>query len=118
MVEARTRQEHVEDLIVDIMPVGAVLATAEINAALRRILPPTPADNVRANKRGNETKYDQIVSNALQAKRRLCRDGLLDRVADGHFRLTAAGEAYRKRRRQDLDAANAAFDELFPDRLA
>lgn len=114
---ARTRQEHVEDLILELVSNGVEWTTADIQKAVKKRLPPTPADNEPANERSSEVKYDAIISNALQAKRRLCRDGLIERRTEGHFLITKKGEKAALDNRHDLDEATAVFEKVFPEGL-
>lgn len=108
-------QEDVEDVILTILHGCGTLTTAEINHSVRQSLLLVPADLERAAKRLNETKIDQIISNALQDRRRLCRDGLIERVDRGEFRITEKGRAYVAEQERLTKDASALLDELFPD---
>jgi len=92
--ERPNQQEDVEDIILEVLENGFVQATADITKAVKSRLLLTTADLVRANRRPNEARIDQIIANALQARRRLCRDGLIERTGRGEFRITEAGRAY------------------------
>lgn len=91
------------------------MTTAEITGAVKERLARLPADRSRANKRDNESKLDQVIANALQEKRRLCRDGLVSRVGRGEFKITIEGKDYLAKQRRDVQDASVIFDELFPD---
>jgi restriction endonuclease Mrr len=100
--ERPNQQEDVEDIILEVLEDGLVRTTAEVTKAVKGRLQLTGADLIRANKRPNEARIDQIVANALQAQRRLCRDDLIERTARGEFRITEAGRAYLTKFRADL----------------
>lgn len=108
-------QEDVEEEVVEVLTHGRVMTTQEITAAVKRRLNLSAADLKRANKRDNESKIDQIIANALQAKRRLCRDGLIERVARGEFRLTEAGRGYVADRDARVADMTKLLDELLPE---
>lgn len=108
-------QEDVEDVILSALEAGTVLTTAEINRGVRQRITLVPADLEPAAKRPNETKIDQIIANALQDRRRLCRDGLIERVAKGEFRITAKGRDYLAEHRNMVSDASRLLDEMFPD---
>lgn len=108
-------QEDVEDVILSALEGGGVFTTAEINLAVRQKITLVPADLERAAKRPNEAKIDQIIANALQDRRRLCRDRLIERVGRGEFRITAAGRDYLINQRDMAADASRLLDEMFPD---
>lgn len=108
-------QEDVEDVILSALEAGKVLTTAEITRAVRQRITLVPADLEPAAKRPNETKIDQIIANALQDRRRLCREGLIDRVARGEFRITGKGCDYLTKHREMLSDTTRMLNEIFPD---
>ena len=108
------KQEDVEDVILEVLEPGQVRTTQEIYAAVRRRLNLTPDDLQRANKR-DESKINQIIANALQDKRRLCRDKLIERIGVGEFRITEAGCAYLANHRASVAEGLKMLDEFFPD---
>lgn len=87
------RQADVEYVILEALAHGRIMTTQEIYGAVRRKLDLAPADLERANKRANEHKVDQITANALQDGRKLCKEGLIERVARGEFQITQLGQA-------------------------
>lgn len=87
-------EADVQDEIVDVLKHGKTMTTQEIRGAVLSRLNLAPADLKRANKRQNETKIDQIIANALQPTRRICRDGLVERTGRDQFRITAAGQQH------------------------
>ncbi len=108
-------QEDVEDDVLEVLRHGRILTTQEVTRAVKQRLNLSKADLKRANKRDNESKVDQIIANALQAKRRLCRDGLIERTGRGEFRITDVGLAYMKDRAARVDEVSKLLDEMFPD---
>lgn len=102
MKERPTQQEDVEDVILHALEGSGVQTTFEITRSVRDRLPLTAGDLVRANERPNEAKVDQIIANALQAGRRLCRDGLIERTGRGEFRITEKGRDYLTEQRKDI----------------
>lgn len=108
-------QEDVEDLILSILEGGGVLTTAEVTRAVKGRINLVLADLERAAKRPNETKIDQIIANALQDRRRLCRDRLIERADKGKFRITAVGRDYLANHRKMMEDASRLLDEMFPD---
>jgi len=109
------RQEDVEDVIVDVLSHGRILTTQEITRAVKVRLPLSAADLRKANKRDNESKIDQIIANALQERRRLCRKGLIERVTVGEFRLTEKGRKYLREREEMMNDAMTLLNQLLPD---
>ena len=105
-------QEDVEDVVVDILQHGKVMSTQEVTAAVKRRLYLAPADLQRAKKRENESKIDQIIANSLQANRRLCREGLIERTGRGEFRITPFGKKYLEDRAAEVADMSALLDEL------
>lgn len=108
------KQEDVEDVILEVLEPGQVRTTQEIYAAVRRRLNLIAEDLKRANKR-DESKINQIIANALQDKRRLCREGLIERTGVGEFRITEDGRAYLAKHRASVAEGLKLLDELFPD---
>ncbi|MCW3837073.1 winged helix-turn-helix domain-containing protein [Sphingomonas canadensis] len=102
-------------MILNVLSHGHVMTTQEITRSVKAKLPLTSTDLARANKRSNEAKIDQIIANALQDRRRLCRNGLIERVARGEFRLTRKGREYLAAQAEMLKDATALLDDLFPD---
>jgi hypothetical protein len=113
--ERPNKQEDVEDVIVEVLEHQRTMTTAEVTAAVKTRLRLVPADLERAAKRENESKIDQIIANALQAERRLCRDRLIERVGLGIFRITASGLSYLADHRAEVEAASKLLDNMFPD---
>ena len=91
------------------------MTTQEVTQAVKKRLSLSIADLQRANKRNQESKIDQIIANALQAKRRLSRDGLIERTGRGEFHITEKGRADIADRDVRTAGAVALFDKTFPD---
>ncbi|MWV27471.1 winged helix-turn-helix domain-containing protein [Aurantiacibacter rhizosphaerae] len=108
------KQEDVEDVILEVLEPGHARTTQEIYAAVRRRLNLTPDDLERANKR-DESKINQIIANALQGKRRLCRNGLIVRTGVGEFRITEAGCTYLDKHRASVAEGLKLLDGMFLD---
>lgn len=108
-------QENVEDVILSVLEGGGVFTTAEVTRGVRAKIALVPADLERAAKRPNEAKVDQIIANALQDRRRLCRDGLIERLGRGEFCLTGKGRDYLANHRNQMSEMSVIFDEMFPD---
>lgn len=89
--EAPHGQADVEYTILEVLAHGGIMATQEVYAGVRRKLDLAPADLEKANKRDNERKIDQIIANALQDGRYLCKTGQIERIARGEFRITEKG---------------------------
>lgn len=106
-------QEDVEHEIIELLQHGRIMTTQEITTAVKKRLVLAPADLERANKRDNEVKIDQIIANALQVKRHLCRDGLVKRTGRGEFRITDAG----RRHFQDQQARVAEMGKILDEML-
>ncbi len=113
--DRRHEQGDVEDPILEVLEHRGSTTTAEITAAVKKRLAPLPSDRERANKREGESKIDQVIANALQEKRHLCRDGLIRRIGRGEFVITDEGRGYLRRQRQRVAEASSIFDELYPD---
>lgn len=111
----RNKQEDVEDVILSVLEGGGVLTTAEVNRAVRKKIILGPADLERANERTNESKIDQIIANALQDRRRLCRDALIERVDKGEFRITDKGRDYLTDHRNLVSDMTLTLNEMFLD---
>lgn len=108
-------QEDVEFDVLEVLHHGRSMTTQEVTKAVKSRLSLSSADLRRANKRDHESKIDQIIANALQAERRLCRDGLIERVGRGEFRITENGRADIADRDARAAEAGALFDKMFPD---
>lgn len=106
-------QEDVEDVILSVLAGGGAFATAEIYRAVKKRITLVPADLERATKRPNESKIDQIIANALQDRRRLCRDGLIERAEKGEFRITGEGRAYLSDHRTLVSDMTLTLNEMF-----
>lgn len=115
--ERRHEQCDVEDPILEALEHRGTATTAEITVAVKERLALFPADRGRANKRDGESKIDQIIANALQDKRTLCRRGLIRRIARGEFEITDTGRSYLAKHQQDVAEAGVLLNELFPDGL-
>jgi hypothetical protein len=105
-------QAEVEDVILDVLSCGIPRTTQEITSAVRNRLPLTSADRAGAAKRQNERKVDQIIANALQAGRRLCRDLLIERISIGTFKITPAGQNALLSRAADIEEMSKIADGL------
>jgi galactokinase len=105
------RQSDVEFVILEALVHKRTMTTQEVYAAVRHRLDLAPADLEKANKRDNERKIDQIIANALQEGRTLCRRGWIERIGKGEFRITSGGEAQL----QQIAADIALLDDLMPD---
>lgn len=108
-------QEDVEDVILSVLQGGSAFTTAEVYRAVQKKITLVPADLERAAKRPNESKIDQIIANALQDRRRLCRDGLIERVGKGEFRITDKGHAYFSNHRKLVSDMTLTLNEMFRD---
>lgn len=113
--ERRHEQTDVEDPILEVLEHRGSTTTAEITAAVKKRLAPFSADRERANRREGESKIDQVIANALQEKRRLCRDGLIRRIGRGEFAITDEGRSHLAKYRRDVEEAGAILDALYPD---
>lgn len=112
MVDEPHTQEEVEREILSVLEDGRVRTTGEITKQVKLRLPLTPEDKQRAAKRPNESKIDQIIANALQEKRTLCKSGLIQRVARGEFKITESGQSRMKERTARLERLRAKLDKL------
>ena len=101
--------------ILECLSGGGVLTTAEITRGVRRKLGLQPSDLQRANKRSSEQKIDQIIANALQDGRYLCKMRFIEREGAGTFRLTALGKVYIKKFEENVAFASAWLAENYPD---
>lgn len=108
-------QEDVEFEVLEVLRSGRTMTTQEVTKVVRSRLSLSKADLLRANKRENESKIDQIIANALQQKRRLCRDGLIERVGRGEFRITEIGRNDIAHREAGLTDARALLDQMLAD---
>lgn len=108
-------QEHVEDVILDVLQNGRIATTQEIYKAVKSRLELTSADLERAGKRPNESKIYQIIANALQDKRRLCRDALIKRSGIGKFCITEVGRKYLANHREQVASMRQMLDDMFPN---
>jgi Mrr N-terminal domain len=108
-------QADVEHDIVEVLSHGRVLTTQEITREVKARVHLRPLDRQRANERPNESKIDQIIANALQERRSLCRKGLIERVAVGEFRITESGSEYLRDFALQLEQAMTLLDDLMPD---
>lgn len=109
------RQEHVEDPILEVLEQGRTMTTAEITKATKAKLDLDPADLARANRRENESKIDQIIANALQEQRNLCKKGLIVRAGHGVFQITAKGHEQLATRREQMALMQKLADEMGMD---
>ena len=108
-------QEEVEDVILNVLSPGRAMTTQEITRATKARLDLTPADQRRATKRQNESKIDQIIANALQARRRLCGEGLIERVSHGEFRITVEGREYLREQEEQAGLMRSILDDVLPN---
>lgn len=108
-------QADIEHEIVEVLSHGRVMTTQEITRAVKAKVHLRPVDRERANERPNESKIDQIIANALQARRNLCRKGLIERVAVGAFRITEEGTKYLRDFALQLEQAMTFLDDLMSD---
>lgn len=108
-------QEDVEFEVLEVLRSGRTMTTQEVTKSVRSRLSLSKADLQRANKRENESKIDQIIANALQQKRRLCRDGLIERVGRGEFRITQGGREDLAARERRVANAKALLDQMLAD---
>ena len=106
------RQEHVEEPILEVLEHGRTMTTAEVTRAAKAKLDLDPADLARANKRENESKIDQIIANALQEGRNLCKKGLIVRVGHGQFQITAKGRDHLAEHREKMTLLQKLADEM------
>lgn len=108
-------QEDVEFDVLEVLRGGRVMSTQEVIQAVKRRLNLSAADRQRANVREQESKVDTIIANALQDRRRLCRDGLIERVERGVFRITAAGREDIANREANVAATQPLLDKILGD---
>jgi DNA-binding PadR family transcriptional regulator len=108
-------QEDVDDVILNVLSHGRAMTTQEITRTTKARLDLTPADLRRANKRENESKIDQIIANALQARRRLCGEGLIERIGHGEFRITDEGRKSLREQAELMQLTTSILDDLHPD---
>jgi predicted transcriptional regulator len=101
--------------ILEVLSQGGSWTTYELTRVVRTRLGLQSADLKRAAKRDNEQKIDQIIANALNEKRELCADGLIERVEKGVFRLTPKGSEFLKKFNERVDWAVAWFEENYLD---
>lgn len=112
--ERRHEQADVEDPILEVLEHRGSTTTADITAAVKKRLATFLADRERANRRDGESKVDQVIANALQEKRRLCRDGLIRRTGRGEFVITDEGRGYLMKHRRNVEEAGAILEALYP----
>ena len=112
---ARHYQEDVEDVILDVLEHRSITTTADIYKLVKGRLNLTPADRENAVARNWNDKIEQVIANALRDICRLCQDGLIERVARGEFRITAAGKAHLKKHRERVERMVITLSEMFPD---
>ena len=113
MIERPHREEHVRLHVLEVLEVAGAMETAQITRLVKSQLDLAPGDVEQANERNNEVKIDQIIANALSARRFLCKEGLIERIGIGQFRITEKGRAFvveSGRRQSEMDAT---FIELF-----
>jgi ribosomal protein S19E (S16A) len=106
-------QEDVEDKILEVLEHGGVMGTQQIFRLVKGQLSLLPGDTLPAQKRPGEQMIDQIIANALQAQRRLCAKGLIERVDKGAFRITEKGRSYLSDFREEV----VQMSVLLPDSL-
>ena len=106
------RQEEVEEPILEVLEHGRTMTTAEITKATKAKLTLAPADLARANKRENESKIDQIIANALQERRNLCKKGRIVRVGHGEFQITKNGHEHLVKHRKTMALMQKLADEM------
>ena len=106
------QQNEVEDVILEVLKHGGVMTTQELQKAVKARLDLDPSDLQPAKKRANETKIDQIISNALQESRNLCRKGWVCRVARGEFLITPDGQAHLIAEKEMQSLVRGVMDEL------
>ena len=115
MVLSPHEQGDVEDEVVKVLLHGGVMTTQELTKAVKSRLVLAPGDLAQANKRDGEMKVDQIIANALQEKRRLCKSGLIERTGRGEFRITPIGRRYLAEHAAAVAEMSADLDKLLPD---
>lgn len=113
--DARHTRGDVEDVILDVLEHRGVTTTAEIYKLVKDRLNLSAADRQTATKRDGESKVDQVIANALQARRRLCRDGLIERVDKGEFRIGAAGQKHLQKHHAETAKMAETLSEMFTD---
>ncbi len=84
-------EQDVRTPVLEFLSNRSISTTQEITQGVKDSIALMEGDLTRARKRENECKIDQIIANALQANRTLCRDGQVERVGHGLFRITAKG---------------------------
>lgn len=89
MMSSRVTEGEVQTEILGLMSDGQTWTNGELKAALKAILPLSPADRERANHRPNEEKWEELVNNALSPSRgnSLYGKGLIENMGKGIHRL-------------------------------
>lgn len=112
---ARHLEADIEDVILDVLERRGVTPTAEIYRLVKDRLDLTLADQQKSRARPWNTNIEVTIANALRDICRLCQDGLIERVARGEFRITAAGKAYLKEHRDRVERMVKSLSEMFPE---
>jgi DNA-binding PadR family transcriptional regulator len=110
--ERGTRQDDVEDVILEVLSDFRSQSTVEITKTVKSRIDLVAADRERAKSRPNESKVDQIIANALQARRRLCTERLIERAGIGMFRITDKGKKHLAERNADIALMAAELERL------
>lgn len=111
-VRGRYREEHVREPILNVLASGSIMTTQQVTRLVEQELDLGAEDRANANARPNEMKIDGIIANALQTGRQLCRDGLVERVCEGEFRITEKGRAHLADFQADIDQMSKILDGL------
>ena len=114
-MQRATTEEEVREPILIALRSGTILTTQEIFKAVKAQIEVVDSDRLRANERTSETKLDQIIANALQAGRALCRENLIERTGRGEFRITPHGQAYITTVQAENADIAALLDKMLPD---
>jgi hypothetical protein len=90
------------------------VTTMEIRMGVKKMLPLFPRDRDRANRRPNEQVIDQIIANALRPNQWLCREGMIERVDRGLFRITEKGREYLAERERVVQTMLDYLNKHYP----
>jgi len=101
----RVTESDVQTAILECLSDGKVWTNAELKKEVRKMLPLSSADKVRANKRTNEEKWENQVNNALSPSRSnsLHAKGCVTSAGHGEHKITEEGLKQWKQYKELLD---------------
>ena len=111
-VRNQIAHEHVEPVILSILRSKMVRSTADIQKLALIKLAPVGHDKSRVISRPNEQRVEQILSNTLRATSPLCNRGWIERVSEGHFRITELDIAKHDAESDELSIMTKQLDRL------